>query len=317
MQVRVVAFQKHKRLSVVQFLTAQQNSFEYISGPEAIKRDMLQVKEVSESGNVNNLFVFNLSDKYVFFMDGDILMGAKQNRVLNTSVLLAPNTKTTLPVSCVEQGRWSRVSAQFMNSDYITPQKLRAGKSQNVSENLRARSEFDAGQSKVWKDVQDYQVMFNVNSPTMSLSDVYEKEKDSFEAFVKNFITNEDANGLAIFTDKKLLNIDVFNRTDIYQEYFPKMLRSTAMEVLHLEDKKNDLEEIEAIYKTQTMFDQLEKVEKTKHKGVAIGDETRFDTNDITGFELNFKNHLIHLTALSIEKGKGNSYDGNRRNRIY
>jgi len=317
MQVRAVSFQKHKRLSVVQLLTAQQNTVDYISGPKAIKEDLIQVKEVSESGSVNNLFVFNLSDKYVFFMDGDILMGAKQNRVLNTSVLLAPNSKITLPVSCVEQGRWNRVSAKFMNSDYITPLKVRAGKSRNVSENLRARSEFDAGQGEVWRNVEDYQVMFKVNSPTMSLSDVYEKEKDNFEAFVKNFVINDDANGLAIFTDKKLLNIDVFNRTDIYQEYFPKMLRSTAMEVMHLKDKKNDLEEIEAIYKTQTMFDQLEKVEKTKHKGVAIGEETRFDTSDITGFELNFKNHLIHLTALSIEKGMAGSSDGNRRNRIY
>ena len=49
MQVRVVSFQKHKRLSVVQLLTAQQNSIDYISGPAAIKEDLIQVKEVSES----------------------------------------------------------------------------------------------------------------------------------------------------------------------------------------------------------------------------------------------------------------------------
>ena len=225
MQVRPVSFQKHKRLSVVQFLTAQQNTVNYISGPKAIKEDLIQVKEVSDSGSVNNLFVFNLSDKYVFFMDGDILMGAKQNRVLNTSVLLAPNSKITLPVSCIEQGRWSRVSAKFMDSDYITPLKVRAGKSRTVSENLRARSEFDAGQGEVWKNVEDYQIAFSIKSPTGSLSDVYDKEKDNFETFIKNFPINNDANGLALFSDKKLLNVDVFNRTDIYQEYFPKIIK--------------------------------------------------------------------------------------------
>lgn len=316
MQVRAVEFQKHKRLSVVQFLTAQQNSFEYISGPSAIKEDLIQVKEVSESGNVNNLFVFNLSDKYVFFMDGDILMGAKQNRVLNTSVLLAPNSKTTLPVSCVEQGRWSHVSSRFMDSDYITPQKLRAGKSRNVSENLRARSEFDAGQSEVWKNVEDYQVLFKVNSPTMSLSDVYDKEKKSIDGFIKNFSFNSDANGLALLIDQKLLNIEVFNRTDIYGEYFPKILKSTAMEVLHLEEKENILTETEAIYKTQTMFDTIETIQKTKHRGVAAGEEERFYSEDMTGFQLSFRNHLIHLTALNIERSKDIDNYGNGRYRI-
>jgi len=304
-------------LSVVQLLTAQQNTVDYISGPKAIKEDLIQVKEVSESGSVNNLFVFNLSSKYVFFMDGDILMGAKQNRVLNTSVLLAPNSKITLPVSCVEQGRWSRVSAKFMDSDYITPLKVRAGKSRTVSENLRARSEFDAGQGEVWKNVEDYQVAFSVNSPTGSLSDVYEKEKDNFETFIKNFTISDDANGLALFSDRQLLNIDVFNSTDIYQEYFPKILRSTAMEISQLKEKENDLEEVEAIYKTQSTFDLLEKIEHTKHPGVAAGEENRFDSENLTGFELKFRNDLIHLTALNIEKGKGNDSISHRRPGIY
>jgi len=316
MQVRPVSFQKHQRLSVVQFLTAQQNTVNYISGPKAIKEDLIQVKEVSESGSVNNLFVFNLSDKYVFFMDGDILMGAKQNRVLNTSVLLAPNSKITLPVSCIEQGRWSRVSAKFMDSDHIVPLKIRAGKSRTVSENLSARSEFDAGQGEVWKNVEDYQVSFNIKSPTGSLSDVYDKEKDNFDTFIKNFPINNDANGLALFSDRQLLNIDVFNRTDIYQEYFPKILRSTAMEISHLKEKENNLEEVEALYKTQSTFDLLEKIEHTKHPGVAAGEENRFDSENLTGFELKFKNDLIHLTALNIEKGKDLSTDGNRRYRI-
>jgi hypothetical protein len=290
---------------------------DYISGPKAIKEDLIQVKEVSESGSVNNLFVFNLSSKYVFFMDGDILMGAKQNRVLNTSVLLAPNSKITLPVSCVEQGRWSRVSAKFMDSDYITPLKVRAGKARNVSENLRARSEFDAGQGEVWKNVEDYQMAFSVKSPTGSLSDVYDKEKDNFETFIKNFTINDDANGLALFSDRQLLNVDVFNRTDIYQEYFPKILRSTAMEISHLKEKENNLEEVEALYKTQSTFDLLEKIEHTKHPGVAAGEENRFDSENLTGFELKFRNDLIHLTALNIEKGKGNDSISHRRPGIY
>jgi len=317
MQVRTLEFQKHGRLSIIQLLTAQQNTLDYISGPSAIKSDLIQVKEVSESGSVNNLFVYNLSDRYVFFMDGDILVGAKQNRVLNTSVLLVPNSKTTLPVSCVEQGRWRHTSTMFRDSDYITPHKLRAGKSRNVSNNLRTRSQFDAGQSEVWKNVEDYQMFFKVASPTMNLSDVYAKEEKNFDQFTKNFNLNNDANGIILFVDKKVLNVEVFNRTDIYAEYFPKIIKSAAMEIFHLDKKENDLTEVEAIYKMQSMFDTIDTMPKTKHKGVAAGEEERFDSKDMTGFELKFKDHLVHLTALNIEKDADTNDYSNRRNRIY
>jgi len=75
---------------VVQLATADQDTLKYISSEAAIKADLLRVTEVSESGSVNELLVLNGSDAFVFLMDGDILLGAKQNRVLNTSVFSRP-----------------------------------------------------------------------------------------------------------------------------------------------------------------------------------------------------------------------------------
>jgi len=89
MEIRINSFQKFRRLSVVQYTAEPANTINYISGPAAVKNDLIQVKEIDQAGSVNDLILFNLSDQYVFFMDGDILAGAKQNRVLNTSVLNA------------------------------------------------------------------------------------------------------------------------------------------------------------------------------------------------------------------------------------
>ncbi len=313
MQLEISSFHKYRRLSVVQFRSIPNNTLEYISGAEAVKNDLIQVKEVSHDGSVNNLHLFNLSNKYVFFMDGDILTGAKQNRVLNTSVLIAPNTKINLPVSCVEQGRWNAVSDKFKTSGYLSPQKLRARKSRAVDESLKDNAGFMAEQGEVWDEVENYSIAFKVKSSTMNLTDVFESKKADFDSFAENFPANKEANGLAVFTDRELLNIDLFNRTDIYQEYYPRILRSAAMEVAALADKTNEITEAEAKYKTDVLFDKLEKMKYTVHHGAGAGKEKRFEGDDLTGFELSFKSSLVHLALLNLKEAD----DGKRGQRIY
>ena len=44
-------------------------------------------------------------------------IGAKQNRVANLTLLISAATTTTIPVSCVEQDRWSFQSDEFALSE--------------------------------------------------------------------------------------------------------------------------------------------------------------------------------------------------------
>ncbi len=72
------------------------------------------VTEISQSGSVPELQVENKLDVRVFLMDGQELVGAKQNRILNTDVLVPASSTLKIPVSCVEQGRWHHVSQAFL-----------------------------------------------------------------------------------------------------------------------------------------------------------------------------------------------------------
>ena len=153
---------------------------------------------------------------------------------------------------------------------------------------------------RVWDDVDNYATAYSVKSPTMNLTDVYDRKKTDFDAFVKHFPAEGGANGLAIFTDRELLNIDLFNRTDIYGEYYPRILRSAAMEVTVLKDKKNEITEAEAKYKTMDLFDNLEKMDYTMHPGAGAGTERRYESDKLTGFDLSYKDHLIHLALLNL-----------------
>lgn len=296
MNIQVLGFKNSKAVSIVQFRTDEQDTFNYKSASFAIKEKLIEVKEISDSGSVNDLFVINYSDYYVFFMDGDILVGAKQNRVLNTSVFLKPNSKTLLPVSCVEAGRWRYSSSKFsMEDNYAAPALLRRSKSVQVNENLKNRKQHYADQSKIWKNVENLDRLHESKSSTSNLSDVfYSKEKD-FKSFTEDFEVNKFANGIAVFVNDKLSGLDIFNRKDIYAEYFSKILNGIAMESHNTREKKECIKEELA---KQTIYDFMgdyETIAKKEYHPVGAGTEKRFENMNVTGFELSYEKHLIHM----------------------
>ncbi len=62
----------------------------------------MTVSEVSEGGSVPELKVTNLTGKHVLILDGEAVAGAKQNRVLNTTILIGAGTSLVIPVSCTD-----------------------------------------------------------------------------------------------------------------------------------------------------------------------------------------------------------------------
>ena len=97
---------RHEALTVFPLFSEAISEVQYRLSDVALADESLLVEEVSEGGSVPELLVENKGDERVLFLEGEELVGAKQNRILNTSVLVAAHTKIKIPVSCVEQGRW-------------------------------------------------------------------------------------------------------------------------------------------------------------------------------------------------------------------
>ena len=92
----------------------------------------------------------NGTDRPLLLLDGEELIGAKQNRILNTTVLVAAHTEVTIPVSCVEQGRWGYRGRQLRPGDASLYASLRARKVAWVSQSIRAGQGHTADQGEVW-----------------------------------------------------------------------------------------------------------------------------------------------------------------------
>ena len=102
-----------ENMAVVPLFSLIDDSPGYMVLQEALERQLIIISEVSQGGSVPELVVINKADMPVLVVDGEELIGAKQNRVLNTTTLLKKNSETVIPVSCVEEGRWSYVSRYF------------------------------------------------------------------------------------------------------------------------------------------------------------------------------------------------------------
>ena len=87
-----------------------QPALEYVLAAKAMADKTLVVEEVSREGSVPTLLVTNHLEMPVLILEGDLLIGGKQNRLSNSSVLIPKKTKMPLPVSCVEHGRWHHKS---------------------------------------------------------------------------------------------------------------------------------------------------------------------------------------------------------------
>ena len=112
----------------------------------------LRIRETSESGSVPELAVENPLAERVLLYDGEELVGAKQNRILNVSVLVEAKSTLTIPVSCVEQGRWRHVSPEFEGGGSISHAQLRRRKAETQAAQPLARG---VAQSEVWDELHE------------------------------------------------------------------------------------------------------------------------------------------------------------------
>lgn len=192
----------------------------------------VRVTEVSETGSVPELLVQNGLKERVFLMDGQELIGAKQNRILNTDVLVAAGSKLKIPVSCVEQGRWHQNSASFVPGKAAS-HRTRSGKSRRVHASLRREMKHDADQSAVWAEVQFSLGAAAAESPTSALSDAYASQKSDLDAFRTSITMPADAVGVAVFQGRRLRGIDVFDRHTTLAYFWASLVDSYAIDLLH------------------------------------------------------------------------------------
>ena len=162
---------RHRALSVYPLRRADKYTpLAYLVLDEALATNQFRITEVSESGTVPRLLAINNCSSPILLLDGEELIGAKQNRVLNLSIMLAPHSKTEIPVSCVEAGRWRADSLAFQTAQRLQFARGRAQKMAQVSRSLLISGEAASDQIAVWDAISAKSARMRVASPTGAMA---------------------------------------------------------------------------------------------------------------------------------------------------
>ena len=285
--------QVFKNMAIVPLYTPVEEGPEYLTLQEALDQQVLKITELDKSGSVPELKVTNTAAEYVLLLDGEELMGAKQNRVLNTTILLKPNSETVIPVSCTEQGRWAYSSAAFSSSGHIMAQRLRSSKARSVHGSLREMRGHRSDQREVWAEIRKLSADAEVASPTDAMRDVYESKASLLADYEETFESIPKQQGILVMINGEVVGFDILSRTSAYQKLHSKLVKSYAMDAMH--QQQTEPHSTPSINKARAFLEATTDCTAESYPSIGYGDDHRFEGKMMVGSTLVANESVIHI----------------------
>ena len=257
----------------------------------AMTRDEFAIKELEGGASVSEVCVVNRLEQPVLLMEGEELVGALQNRVVNSTILIAPNSETVIPVSCSEQGRWQKTSEQFSDSGVVAPPSVRAAKAESVDRSLRSRGSRVSDQSAVWSAIDEVASRAGTQRTTGALRDVFAGRHEEIEAITAPFSMAEDQVGCVALINGEAVGLDCVSSPDVLRGLYTKLIRGYALEAILAPEL---LSFYRGVSQAERLLADCGECEDIRFDGVGLGMEHRYRGPDLTGSALLYEGQLIH-----------------------
>jgi ARG/rhodanese/phosphatase superfamily protein len=185
-----------------------------------------------QGASVNELALVNNSSRSLILLAGEVVSGGKQNRIIGMDLIVPPKSDPVpLTVFCVEHGRWTSGPTAFGSAGLI------------AQPGIRAEAEFSKNQSAVWDRVTRSGQAAGVPSPTQSYKEIVTSPKAEraqeavavpierdLEQELRRAVGGKGAVGAVVAINGQLGWSDVFPSGELFRKYWPKLLRSYAVE---------------------------------------------------------------------------------------
>jgi hypothetical protein len=211
------------------------------------------MNSVGEGGaSVNELALVNRSGKKLLLLAGEVVVGGKQDRIVQDDLIIPPvSVPVSLNVFCVEHGRWShRASHTAAQGGGGAQEAVVAAGPRPVAApesfkslgaishpKLRAAAQDKKQQGEVWKEVSANNQKLGTQTGTDTYQEVYANRKvaSQLEDYVRTLereVLQPGVVGVVVARNGQLVWADVFANSSLFARYWPKLLKSYAVDAM-------------------------------------------------------------------------------------
>ena len=271
------------------------NPADCVTFEEALGKDWVSVTEVDDAGSVPSLLLDNVGPKPILLLDGEQLVGAKQNRTVNLTLLIAAGVRTEIPVSCVEAGRWSRRSMQFRSSRHMHFNRGRREKMNQVSLSMRRDGARYADQGAVWDRIREKRETFSADAPTEAMDDVYAHTSRRLDDYERELKPDPAQAGAIFLIDGEVSGFDLFAHPEHFRHYFSKLVGSHALDAL--ETRAGDSAVAPGREQAAAFLTGFREAVVEEYDAIGLGKDLRVETPELIGAGLARDGDYVHLTG--------------------
>lgn len=273
---------------------------DYLLLEDGIAQGKVRVTELHAGGSVAELRLENDAELPVLLVDGEELVGAKQNRVLNLTILAPAKHTTVIPVSCVEAGRWKMESTELNVAGHLMYSLVRAERVTQVTAAMCSNGTRKSDQGAVWRNITAKATRLMASSPTGAMSAIYERHSNSVEEFTRAFKWQEGQCGVAFAIGGRILGLEVFDHPEVMRRFFEKLVRSYALDALDEVQAGNEPARVEGV---RAVVTQMGTAQCFTEQALGLGKDVRFHGPGISGAALWAQGRYVHICSF-VKDGK-------------
>ena len=283
--------QVHRNIAAIPIKTPPNYKFDVMTLKKGFELGLVNVKEC-ETSTVNTIVVENKSVTPLLLIDGEEIVGGDQNRIVNATILVGPQSEMKIPVNCTEHGRWG-FKHKFRESEHMANYMTRSAKAHARYTNMDE-------QGAVWGAIEKLEQKRSFSSPTQAMSENYEDAKSDLNKILPAFKAVDGQSGIVVIIDGEIKGFEIFANSDVYRQFHEKVLKSYLIGV-DINDSVFAINNDEI----RSFMGKALDCEVNESKNTGLEKRFEFKNDDGLGTLYTYAEELIHLSYFASEEEIG------------